>query len=94
MAFAVLSFSQLVHTLNMRSKESIFRVGIASNRKLLLAIVLCAALQAAVILIEPVSRMFKTQMLSPLQWAIVLGLAFVPLFVVELEKRVFKKRKK
>ncbi len=94
MAFAVLSFSQLVHTLNMRSKESIFRVGIASNRKLLLAILLCAALQAAVILIEPVSRMFKTQMLSPLQWAIVLGLAFVPLFVVELEKRVFKKRKK
>ncbi len=86
MAFAVLSFSQLVHTFNMRSQESIFKIGCFSNKKLVLAALACVAMQASVILIQPLSQVFKTQMLSPVQWLIVLGLSALPLLVVELEK--------
>ena len=86
MAFAVLSFSQLVHTFNMRSQESIFKIGWFSNKKLVLAALACVVMQASVILIQPLSQVFKTQMLSPLQWLIVLGLSVLPLLVVELEK--------
>ena len=65
MAFAVLSFSQLVHTFNMRSQESIFKIGWFSNKKLVLAALACVVMQASVILIQPLSQVFKTQMLSP-----------------------------
>lgn len=94
MAFAVLSFSQLVHTFNMRSEKSLFQIGFFSNRKLLLAALTCVILQASVIVIPPLSQVFKTQMLSPLQWLIVCGLSVVPLLVVEVEKRFLKRRGK
>ncbi len=94
MAFAVLSFSQLVHTFNMRSEESLFRIGFFSNRKLVLAALTCVVLQAAVIVVPPLAQVFKTQMLSPVQWLIVGGLSLVPLLVVEVEKRFLKRRRK
>lgn len=37
MAFAVLSFSQLVHTFNTRSEHSLFSVGFLSNPKMVLS---------------------------------------------------------
>lgn len=93
MAFAVLSFSQIVHTFNMRSQESIFRIGFFSNKKLVLAAVACVVMQTSVILMPGLSHIFKTQMLSPLQWLIVAGLSLLPLLVVELEKRFFFQRR-
>lgn len=93
MAFAVLSFSQLTHTFNMRSEESLFRIGFFSNRKLVLAALACVILQASVLLIPPLAQVFKTQLLSPVQWLIVCGLSLVPLVVVEMEKFVFRKRR-
>lgn len=92
MAFVVLSLSQLVHAFNMRSEQSLFRVGFFKNRKLVLASLFCAALQTAVIVIPPLSAIFKTQMLTGFQWMIVLGMALVPLVLVEIEKNFFKKK--
>lgn len=37
MAFAVLSFSQLVHAFNTRSEHSLFSVGFLSNPKMVLS---------------------------------------------------------
>ena len=88
MAFAVLSFSQVVHTFNMRSSQSVFRAGIFRNKKLVLAAVVCVVLQLSVIVIPPLAQIFKTVALVPQQWLIVTALAFVPLVVVELEKAV------
>lgn len=86
MAFAVLSFSQVVHTFNMRSKQSLFKAGLFRNKKLVLAAVACIALQLSVIVVPPLARIFKTVALMPQQWCIVAALALVPLVVVELEK--------
>ncbi|MDD5953092.1 MAG: calcium-translocating P-type ATPase, PMCA-type [Oscillospiraceae bacterium] len=86
MAFAVLSLSQLVHAFNMRSERSLFRVGIFRNKSLVLAFFVCALLQVSVIVIPPLSALFKTQMLTGMQWLIVAGLSLVPLLLVEIEK--------
>lgn len=86
MAFAVLSFSQLVHTFNMRSSKSVFRAGVFKNPQLVLAAIVCMLLQMSVIVFAPLSRMFKTAMLAPNQWLVVMILSFVPLAAVELEK--------
>lgn len=86
MAFAVLSLSQVVHTFNMRSQSSVFRVGLLSNKKLLGAAAACIVLQLGVIIVAPLAQVFKTAQLSQTQWGIVAALAVVPLVVVELEK--------
>lgn len=94
MAFAVLSLSQLVHTFNMRSARSVFKAGIFANPRLVLAALFCAALQASVIVIRPLSVVFKTAVLTGNQWLVVVLLSFVPLFVVELEKALLSHTKK
>ncbi len=88
MAFAVLSLSQIVHTFNMRSSRSVFQTGIFANPKLVLAAIICTALQLSVIVIAPLSVIFKTVMLTGQQWLIVALLSLIPLAVVELEKAI------
>ncbi len=86
MAFCVLSLSQLVHSFNMRSEHSVFRLGIFSNRKLVAACGLCAFLMVSVVLFPPLATLFKTTALTGFQWLLVAVLSLCPLLVVEGEK--------
>ena len=87
MCFAVLSLSQLVHSLNMRSSHSLFQIGFFSNGKLLFSVILCIAMQCAVIMLPALQLIFKTTALTGLQWLMVVVLALLPIPLVELEKR-------
>ena len=89
MAFAVLSFSQLVHTFNMRSKSSVFSIGLFSNRALVAACAFCALLQIVVIAVPALAGIFHTAVLTLPQWGIVCALSVLPLVVCELEKALF-----
>lgn len=86
MAFAVLSLSQLVHAFNMRTEHSLTQISLGSNPFLVGAFFAGCILQVGVIMVEPLSAVFKVCPLSGMEWAIVAGLALVPLPVVELEK--------
>lgn len=90
MAFAVLSISQLVHAFNMRTEGSIFKIHILSNRYLCLAFLVGIAMQASVIMIPFLSEIFSVTPLNMEQWAIVMGLSFVPVIFVEFEKKILK----
>lgn len=92
MAFAVLSFSQLVHAFNTRSERSLFAVGLGTNRKMLIAFLIGMCMQVSVITVPLLSGVFRTAALTLLQWVIVAVLSLVPLAVIELEKAV-KRRK-
>ncbi len=101
MAFCVLCLSQLVHAFNMRSGESLFKIGIFSNKVMNIAFAVCAALQLAVVCFMPLSRIFKATSLCGAQWCIVAALSLTPLAVIELEKylqrytgRAHEKKKK
>ncbi|MBQ3569032.1 MAG: cation-translocating P-type ATPase, partial [Anaerotignum sp.] len=86
MAFAVLSLSQLVHAFNMRSQHSLTQISLFGNPYLLGAFLAGAILQAGVIMLPPLAKIFAVCPLTWEQWAVVAGLSLVPLPVVELEK--------
>ena len=90
MAFCVLSLSQLVHSFNMRSEHSVLKLGLLSNRKLVVACGFCAILMVSVVLFPPLSALFQTTALTAFQWLIVAALSLCPLLVVEGEKLLWE----
>ncbi len=85
--FTVLTLSQLVHALAIRSeRDSLFVQGLLSNRPLLAAIGLTLALQAAVIYVPVFQGIFKTAPLSAEELVVCLLLPLVVLVAVEAEK--------
>lgn len=92
-AFVVLSGTQLIHALNMRSNtKSIFKIGIFSNMYLIGAILLGFILQLTVIYIPPIAKMFNVIPLTLQDWSVVLGLSIIPLILNELRKLFIKNK--
>ncbi len=93
-AFAVLSLSQLFHAFNMRSRRSLFQIGFFSNIKMVVAFLVCSFLQAAVLTIPALAKIFQVVPLGLTGWGIVLGLSFMPIVLCELQKWIFAEKKK
>jgi Ca2+-transporting ATPase len=92
MVFTVLCLSQMGNVLAVRSeKETLFSLGLRSNKPLLGAVLLTFALQMATIYVPFMNRIFKTTPLSPFELAVVLLLSGVVFVAVETEK-VLRKR--
>jgi Ca2+-transporting ATPase len=87
MVFTVLCLSQLGHALAIRSeRDSLFRIGFASNPLLAAAVLGTLALQLATIYVPLLNPIFKT---VPLDWdelLLCLVLSSVVFFAVEAEK--------
>lgn len=87
MAFTVLTLSQLAHVMAIRSeKESLFKVGIFSNRPMAAAVIITFMLQMATIYIPALNAVFKTQPLSMNEMFICVALSSVVFIAVEIEK--------
>ena len=87
MAFCVLALSELVHIFNIRNnKESIFKGGLFSNAKLLLAIIVSAAIMFVVLLVPPLRNIFSIAVLPTEKIIQVAILVFSPIVVVEVFK--------
>lgn len=87
MAFAVLSISQLVHAFNMRSEKSAVKAGLFKNPYLILSLIVGVALEAGVIMIPALSKVFGVAPLSFIEWVIVAVLSILPLVIVEAQKK-------
>lgn len=91
MAFVTMALSQLVHSFNVRSlDQSLFALGLGTNRSLVWAFLASASLQVATVLVPFLRGIFETAMLRSGDWAVVLGLSLVPLAAVEIGKLVGK----
>ncbi|WP_461206516.1 cation-translocating P-type ATPase [Clostridium sp. DL1XJH146] len=89
MAFMVMSISELVRSLNMRSKtKSIFTIGLFTNKFLIYAIGIGIFLQGVVVLTPGLNSLFKVTPLTLSDWALVASLSLVPLVANELIKIV------
>mgnify|MGYP000897112854 CR=1 FL=1 len=86
MAFATLAFSQLFQALNVRSTRSLFRIGIFSNKYMVLAFIGSAILQLMVMIIPALRSVFGVVQLDLVHWDLVIGLSVVPVLVGELHK--------
>ncbi len=87
MVFTVLTLSQMGHVLAIRTeKDSLFSVGLFSNKMLLSAVLLTFALQMATIYVPLLNPIFKTEPLSLVELLLCLLLSSVVFFAVEAEK--------
>jgi Ca2+-transporting ATPase len=94
-AFMVLACSQLFHSFNCRhAKESIFKIGLFTNRKLILAAFISLALQIATAYVPFLQKIFKTEPLRGFNWFLVLALSSFPLWATEIVKWVKRKKGK
>jgi P-type Ca2+ transporter type 2C len=94
MVFTVLCIAQLGNALAVRSeRESLFKIGIFSNKPLLGAVGVSFVLQMGTIYLPFMNNIFKTQPLSPVELLITLGMSSIVFFAVEAEK-CWKRRKK
>ncbi|MDJ1477001.1 cation-translocating P-type ATPase [Bacillus sp. LS15-K4] len=89
MAFVVLSFSQLVHSFNLRSRtKSIFSIGIFTNKYLVFSLLIGVLMQVCIISIPPLANIFGVHALTMQDWGFVLLLSIIPLVVNEIIKLV------
>ncbi|WP_180127726.1 cation-translocating P-type ATPase [Rhodoferax sp. BLA1] len=87
MVFTVLTLSQMVHVMVIRSeRDALWTQGLGSNKPLLGAVLLTFLLQMATIYVPVLNPIFKTEPLSLGELGICLGAAAVVGVVVELEK--------
>ncbi len=87
MVFTVLCFTQLGNALAVRSeKESLFKIGLFSNKAMLVAIIISFELQLATIYVPYLNPVFKTQPLSLNELMFTIALSSMVFFAVEMEK--------
>ncbi|GBD95334.1 MAG TPA: cation-translocating P-type ATPase [Nitrospirae bacterium] len=95
MVFTVLSLSQMGHVLAVRSeRESLFRLGLFSNKSLLGAVLLTFFLQMATIYVPVLNPIFRTAPLTAGELFITLALSSVVFIAVEIEKWWFRRRER
>jgi len=95
MTFTVLCFSQLGHIMAVRSnRESLFKIGVFSNKPLLGAIVLTVVLQMMIIYIPFLNIVFKTKPLTITELAIAIATSSIIFWAVEIEKLVIRLKNK
>ena len=86
MAFVILGWSSVVHIFNVRSSESIFKIGFTSNKLLFWCAMLSIGIVFATAVVPVLASTFSLESMSTVHWAIAAGLSIVPLLTVELRK--------
>ena len=88
MAFVAIGVLELVHSFNINSDKSIFKVGILENKFLLGSFILGVFVQTIVVIIPMLANIFKLVPLNFIQWGITLLISIIPIPVIELQKKI------
>ena len=87
MAFISLGMLELIHSFNVKSEESIFKVGLFENKYLLGAFGLGTVLQLGIIFVPSLAEIFKLTQLNTIQWLITIAISIAPIIIVEIQKK-------
>ena len=79
MAFLALGILELVHSFNIKSEESIFKIGVFENKYLIGALVLGVILQVIVVVVSPLAQIFSLVPLTGIQWLYTVLIAIAPI---------------
>ena len=88
MAFISMGLLELVHSFNIKSEKSIFKVGILENKFLIGSFILGIFVQTIVVFIPALANIFNVTNLTGVQWGITLGISLLPIPIMELQKKV------
>lgn len=91
MVFTTLTFAQLIHVLVIRSeRQSLWRLGLFSNRTLIVALIFTVVLQIGVTYLPLGNMIFKTTPLPVFELSVCLALSSLIFFAVEIEKALVR----
>ena len=87
MAFISLGMLELIHSFNVKSEESIFKVGLFENKYLVGAFLLGTVLQLGIVFVPTLAEIFKLTQLNTTQWLITIAISIAPIIIVEIQKK-------
>ena len=91
-AFITLAFAQLFHVFNMSAFDSkIFINDITKNKYVWLAVVICTGFMVLVFVVPQMRLVLGLDFLPTKIWIISILASFIPLFLIQLYKIIFKK---
>ncbi|OCA98010.1 cation-translocating P-type ATPase [Clostridium beijerinckii] len=93
MAFATLCLSRLLHGFNCRSKESVFKIGLFTNKTIWIAAIIGYLLLLLVLTFRPLSGIFEVSALNSIEFSYIYGLSVIPLIIVQIYKLLFVRDK-
>lgn len=93
MAFVSMAMLELIHSFNVKSEESIFKVGILENKYLIGAFILGTLLQVIVVMVPVFADVFSLVPLNGIQWLYTLGISILPVIIIEAQKKLDSKLK-
>ena len=88
MAFVSLGVLELVHSFNIKSEKSIFKVGIFENKFLIGSFILGVIIQTIVVVVPTFANIFSLVPLNGMQWLITSIISILPIPIMELQKKV------
>jgi magnesium-transporting ATPase (P-type) len=89
MASSTLVLAQLFHSFSCRSERySLFRIGVATNRPLIAAVVFSALLQVGIVISPWGQEIFKVELLKVQEWLLNVGWGLFPWLAMDLWKFV------
>ena len=86
MAFATLTLARLFHGFNCRSKQSIFRIGLLSNKYSVAAFFAGVLLLVGVLFIPVVQSWFAVEPISLTYFCCIVVLAFGPTAIIQIDR--------
>ena len=92
MAFISLGLMELVHSFNIKSEDSIFKVGIFENKFLIGSFILGVFVQTIVVFIPALADIFQLVQLTQEQWLITIGISLLPIPLMEIQKKIHEIR--
>lgn len=84
LAFATLCLARLFHGFNCRGKESIFKLGLLSNKYSVGAFIVGFALLNLILLTPALSSLFMVTPVTLVQLILIYGLALMPTFIIQV----------
>lgn len=88
MAFLSMGLLELVHSFNIKSEQSIFKIGILENKFLIGSFIIGTMVQIAVVLVPALAEIFKLVPLNQIQWMITIIISLLPIPIMELQKKL------
>ena len=93
MAFSTLCLARLFHGFNARSNQSLFKIGLFTNKYLWFAVILGVVLLHIVLLLPALQGIFKIAPLNAAQFGTIYAMSLMPLVVIQLYKVLVGKMK-
>lgn len=88
MAFVSLGILELIHSFNIKSEKSIFKVGIFENKFLIISFIVGVILQILLVITPSLANIFELTALNKQQWVITTMISILPVPIMEVQKKL------